>query len=111
VFDRDADRGLGEHDVGSDGADHAADDLGSRVVAGVAPGDAAEARVDQRDDRVEVRARDGPEHEDDREQARGGGSGVLQQLEADVAGRELLGRDARADDDRRQERRPEKLGQ
>ena len=52
-------------------------DLDGDVGERVPPADAAEARVDERDDRVEVSARDRPEHEDDHEQSSGGRERVL----------------------------------
>ena len=100
-----------EHGVGDDRAGDAAGDLRGDVGERVAPGQSAEVRVDERDDRVEVPAGDGPEHEDDREQARGGGGGVLEQREAGVVGRELLRGDARADHERGEERGAEELGE
>ena len=59
-------------------------DLGDDVEPGVAGGDRAEEPVDERDDRVEVGARHGAEHEDQPDQRAGGGGGVLEQLQADV---------------------------
>jgi hypothetical protein len=46
---------------------------------------ATEAGVDKRDDRVEVGAGDGPEHEDEGEEARGRRCCVLEELQTDVA--------------------------
>ena len=99
-----------EHAVGRDGAEHAAGALRRNVGERVAPGQATERGVGERHDRVEVPARDGSEHEDDREQPRGGGGGVLEQLEAGVARGECLRCDARADHERREERRAQQLG-
>jgi hypothetical protein len=73
--------------------------------------DPAEHSVDERHDRVEVATGDGAEHEDDREQAGAGRGCVLEELEPDVIGRELLGRDAGADHDRCEERGAKKLGE
>ena len=56
-------------------------------------------------------AGDGPEHEDDREQARCGGGRVLEQLEPDVSGRELLRGDPGTDHHRGEECRSEQLGE
>ena len=63
-----------------------------------------------RDDRVEVRARHRPEHEDQDGQPEDGGGGVLQQLQTDVVGRQLLGRDPGTDDDRHEQPGAEELG-
>ena len=68
----------------------------------MAPADAAEARIDERDDRVEVRPRDGAEHQDDREQSGRGGSRVLEQLQPRVPRGELLRCYSRADHDGRE---------
>ena len=81
-----------EHRVGDDRAGDAAGDLGGDVGQRVAPRQAAEVRVDERDDRVEVPAGDRPEHQDDREQARGGRGGVLEQREPGVVRGELAAR-------------------
>ena len=86
-------------------------DLGGDVGDRVAPADAAEARVGERDDRVEVPAGDRAEHEDDREQAGCRGGGVLEQLQANVVRGERLRRDARADHERGKEGRAEQLGE
>ena len=101
----------GEHRVGRHCAGDAAGELGGDVGERVAPGESAEVRVDQRDDRVEVPAGDGAEHEDDREQAGSGGRGVLEQREPGVVGRELARGDAGADHDGREERGAEVLGE
>ena len=47
---------------------------------------------------------------DEHGQAECGGEGVLEQLEAGVARRERLGRDARSDDERREKRAADELG-
>ena len=81
---RDADGREGEHRVGGNRADDAAGHLGRDVGEGVAPAQAAEAGVDQRDDRVEVSAGNRPEHEDEREQTGRSRGRVLQKLQAGV---------------------------
>ncbi len=48
----------------------------------------------------------GPEHEDERGEAGGGGGGVLEQLQARIIA-EVCGRDAGADHERGEQRRPE----
>ena len=57
------------------------DDLDWDVGERVTPADTAEAGVGEQDDRVEMSAGDGAEHEDDREQAGGGSGGVLEELQ------------------------------
>ena len=52
-----------------------------------------------------------PEQQDQDGQTEHGGGGVLQQLQADVVRRELLGRDAGADDDRDQQGGAGELGE
>ena len=80
----DADGREVEHHVGDNGADDAPCHLGRDVGEGVAPAQAAEACVDQRDDGVEVSAGNRPEHEDEREQTGRSRGGVLQKLKAGV---------------------------
>ncbi len=110
VLDRNAHRGQGEHQVGGNRAGNASDNLGGQVGRRVTPGHAAEGCIDERHDWVEMTARDGAEHQDDREQPGCGGGGVLQQLEAGIAGRQALGGDARADHQRGQESAAQELG-
>ena len=92
------------------GAEAAAGDLGDDVEAGVAGADGAEGAVDQGDDGVEVGAGDGAEHPDQPDERAGGGGRVLQQLQADVVGRQAAGHDPRADDGDDQEAGAEGLG-
>jgi len=66
---RDADRGQGEHPVGDDRPGDAAGDLGRDVGQRDTPGQSAESGVHERDEGVEMTARDRAEHEDDRGQA------------------------------------------
>ena len=63
----------------------------------------------QRHDRVEVRARDRHEREDERDEPGAGRDRVLEQLQPDVVRREPLGEDARADDDGDEEARADGL--
>ena len=63
-----------------------------------------------RDERVEVRAGDGAEREDQRDEPGAGRDRVLEQLQADVVRREPLRGDARTDDDRDEERGADCLG-
>ena len=107
----DADRGQREHAVGDDRAEHAAGYLGGDVGERVAPADAAEARVGERDDRVEVPAGDWAEHEDDREQAGAVAAAFSNSSQADVVRGERLRRDPRADHERGKEGRAEQLGE
>ena len=111
VLGRDAHGGDREHAVRGDRAGDAAGDLRRDVGERAPPAQAAEARVDERDDRVEVRAGDRAEHEDDRVEPGGGRRGVLEQLEADVVWREALRGDPGADHDRGEKRRAEELGE
>ena len=93
--------------VRRDGADELGDDVGQRVLL-VEP--AADDQPD-RDRRVEVGSRGWPEGEDERHEDADGCGGVLEQLQAHVAGTEPLGGDARADDPGHQEGGPDPLGQ
>jgi hypothetical protein len=84
---------------------------GGDVCERVAPTDAAEVGVDERNDRVEVAARDGAKHEDDREQTRGGRGPVFEQLQTYVSRGEMLRSDPGADHHRSEKRRAEELGE
>jgi hypothetical protein len=75
---------LPAHPVRDDGTRDAPEHLGGYVCERLTPAQAAEARVDEGDDRVEVCARDRPEHQDDREEPRRGCGRVLEQLEPGV---------------------------
>ena len=70
----------------------------------------AEQTVEDGDHRVEVRARHGAEHEDQPDERTGGRRRVLQQLQADVAGRQPARHDARPDHGHDQHRGAESLG-
>ena len=83
---RDRDGGEAEHGVGDDSTGDAARHLGRDVGQEVPPPQPTERRVDQGDNRVEVSARDWPEHEDEGEKAGGGRGGVLEKLNPCVAG-------------------------
>ena len=100
-----------EHHVRRDRARHASDDLRRDVCECVAPPQAPEAGVDERDDGIEVRAGNRAEHEDEREEANRGRRSVLEQLQADVIWRQFRGGDPRADHRGREEGRTEKLGE
>jgi hypothetical protein len=97
VGGRPIDRRELEHDVRGDGAEAAARDLAGDVGAGGPGIDLGGEALGQGDRGVEVCARDRPEGEDQRDEHQGGGGGVLQQLQTDLIGRELLSRDARTD--------------
>ena len=64
-----------------------------------APRHAALRSVGKRNDRVEVRARNGPKRENERDQSRAGRERVCQQRDRDVSAREALAHDPRTDDD------------
>ena len=64
----------------------------------------------QRDRGIEVRARDRTEGQDQRHQHGAGREGVREERDRDVPAREPLTHDARADDAREQQRRPDGLG-
>ena len=95
VFGGDLEHSAVEHDVGQDRADDAADDLGDRVGGDVADTDTrarppAQQPIRCRHHRVEVRAGDRPEQQDQHRQAEHRGGGVLQELQSDVIRGELL---------------------
>jgi hypothetical protein len=111
MLGRDADRRQSKHGVGEDGAGDAAGDLRGHVGQDIAATQPSEDRVGDGHRRVEVPAGDRAEHEDDRVEARRGRRGILEQLQAHVVGGEPLGRDARTDHERGQQRRAEELRQ
>ena len=112
------DRGLGrplhrrklEHHIGDDRSEAAADALGDDVADAVPCGQRAGEPVDEGDDGVEVGARHGTEHQDQTDQRAGGGSRVLQQLKADIVGRQAAGHDPGADHGDDQEPGAERFG-
>ena len=108
---RDADRGLGEHQIRQHGPADASGDLNRKVGQRRRPRDATEEGVDEGHHGVEVGSRDRPEHHDGGVEARTGGGGVLQELQPCVAGREVLRRDTGADDDGGQEGTADQFGQ
>ena len=107
---RQLDRGELEHHVREHGPEAAANDLSDHVEARVARRDPVERAIDEGHDRVEVRAGDGTEHEDQPDERGSSRGGVLEQLEAGVARREAGGHDAGADDGDQQEARTERFG-
>ena len=92
------DGSLPEHEVREDRADDASDNLGGDVQRGVAPRPQPAERIHDRDNGIEVGTADGHEDEDEHAEAEGGREGILQQLQPDIVRRELLCRDAGADD-------------
>ena len=103
------DGSLPEHEVREDRADDASDNLGGDVQRGVAPRPQPAERIDDRDHRIEVCAADRHEHENEYSEAECRGESVLEQLQTDVAGRELLGGDPGADHDRGEARASEEF--
>src|SRR5580704_17008463 len=101
----DADSRQREHAVRCDSAESTAGYLRGEIGERVAPADAAEARVGERDDWVEVPTGDRTEYEDDRVEPCRCGGRVLEQLEANVIRGERLRRDARADHESSKESR------
>jgi hypothetical protein len=83
---RPVDGGELEHHVGGDGAEAATRDLRRDVRARGAAVDPRPEELGQGDGGVEVRARDGPEGEDERDECQDGGGRVLEELQPDVAG-------------------------
>ena len=110
------DRGEGEHQVGQDRPGHRPGDLSGQVRRDEPSGDAvsgppAEPPVGHRHHRVEVRAGDRAEDEDEHGQGEHGGDRVFEQLQPDVPGRQAGGHDAGPDDRGDQQCRAEELGQ
>jgi len=90
--------GLVEHQVRGRDADQSARDLRDHVAGGVPPRNATLRGVGDRDDRVEVCARDGPNVKMSATSAAPVASVFARSATADVAVREALAHDARPDD-------------
>ena len=99
-----------EHQVGGDGPEDSAGDLGHDQRRRVPARHGSERALDQGHDRVE-RRRHGLQRQDQRNERRAGDDAVLQQLEPDIVRRQPHGRDAGADDRRDQKRGADELGQ
>jgi len=87
-----------------------AEHLGDDVTASVAGRDVAEEQVDKGDRGVEVRAGHGAHHEDQSDEGAGRRCRVLEELHADVSGRESAGHDPGADHRDEQERGADAFG-
>ena len=85
VLGGDGNSGHREHQVGHDGPADAPGDLSREVGGRFPPAQATKGGVDERHHGVEMAAGYGAEHQDDGEQAGGGGGRVLEQLEPDGA--------------------------
>ena len=85
-------------------------DLSDDVNTGVGRADRAVGASDERHGGVEVGARHGTEDQDQRNERGAGGGGVLQQLQADIGGREALGHDPGPDHGHDQQPGAERLG-
>ena len=99
-----------EHQVGEDRSGAAAENLGDDVDTGVGGGDRAVSAGDERHGGVEVGTRHGTEDQDQRDQRRAGCGRVLQQLQADIGGRQALGHDPGPDHGHDQQTGAERLG-
>ena len=86
-------------------------DLGGDVAADVPGSDVAEGSIEQGDDGVEVGARDGAEHPDQRDERSRGGGRVLQQLQSDVVGGQAAGHDPGPDHRHDEETCAQRLGE
>ena len=104
-------RSEAEHEVGEDRPEARAHDLHDDVRQRVPLGQTAEPRVDACHHGVEVRAGDRPEGGDQDEQHCPGGQCVLQQLQADVSGRQGRRGDPGPDHGGHQQQRAEALGE
>ncbi len=85
-------------------------DLRREVGRHLSPRQTTLARVRERDDRIEVGARDGSEGQDQRDERRARRHGVREERDGNVATGKTLTHDARAHDRGEQKRRPEPFG-
>ena len=74
------DSGLPEHEVRENRAGDASDNLRGNVDSGVAPRPQPGERIDNRDNRIEVRPADRHKHEDEHAEPERGGESILEQL-------------------------------
>lgn len=98
-----------EHQVGEHRPRDAPRDLCGEVDTRNRPGTTVQHDVGERHDGVEVGARHRLQDQDQHAQAEGCGEGVLEELQSDIARRELLRHDARSDDDRGEQGAAEEL--
>lgn len=75
-----------EHHIGDHRADASSGSLGHRVQHRITGGDGSEQAIDERDGRVEMRARDCAEHEGQPDEGAGCRCCVLEQLQTEVVG-------------------------
>ena len=86
-----------------------ADELRGEVGGHVPPGDAALGRIGEGHGRIEVRARNRPEGQDQRDERGARGDGVGEQRDGDVPAGEPLAHDAGPDHGRQEQRRADGL--
>jgi hypothetical protein len=91
-------------------AGNGGEELRHDVERGVAPANLAAKREDQGHRRIEMRARNRPEDIDQDDEAGPGRKRVAEQGDGDVAAREALAHDARADHDGEQEGGSQRFG-
>ena len=109
-FDRKLEQRQLEHAVRDESSDAAANDLRARIGEKFPPRVVFAQAHHQRHGRIEMRARDRPEGEDQHHQNRAGRQGVPKQGKRDVAAREPLAHDPGADDCGHEEPGSEALG-
>src|SRR5262249_1483739 len=105
------DGGEGEHRVRHDSAEPAAGTLDQHVGKHVLPGKRAPRGEDERHSRVEMRARQRPEHGHEHHEDGAGRDGVAQEGDRSIPAGQPLGHDPGADDGCDQQARAEGLGQ
>jgi hypothetical protein len=99
-----------EHQMGRGDTGERANDLSTDVQRNLVPRQPALRRVGERDGRIEMRARDGTERENQSDQRRTRGDGIGKEGDGDVAARQPFAHDPGADDRCQQETRADGLG-
>ena len=98
-----------KHHIGDRDTNKGANDLGRDIRERVGPAQAALGRISEGHDRIEVRAGDGSEGEDERDQSGARRQRVGQQCDRHVAPRQPVAHDPGANDGREEHRRPDAL--
>jgi len=104
---REGERRQSEHEVGDGDTNKSPDDLRAEIPWDLAPRQAALGGDGEGHGRVEVRAGDGTEGENQRDEDRPRGERVCQERNRDISDRKPLAHDSRADHSRKQQPGPD----
>ncbi len=96
--------------MGNGDAAERAHDLSSEIGGNITPRDSALTRIRERHRRIEVRARDRTERQDQCDEPSAGRDCVGEESDCDVSTRESLAHDPGTNDGREEQRRSDRLG-